>query len=116
MNNITDRYTYRVIWSAKDNEYVGLCTEFPSVSWLEPSREKAFAGIIDIVRSVVEDMERNGEKIPEPICTHDYSGKFMVRIPPDVHRDLAIEAAEAGVSLNRLVSARLARGTSGEKT
>jgi predicted HicB family RNase H-like nuclease len=35
---------------------------------------------------------------------------FKVRVPPIVHRNLVIEAAEAGVSLNRLVSAKLAHG------
>jgi len=47
------------------------------------------------------------EKIPEPIAIKNYSGKFMVRIPPDVHRELAIKAAEAGISLNRLASSKL---------
>lgn len=32
-----DHYTYRVTWSAEDNEHVGLCAEFPSVSWLAPT-------------------------------------------------------------------------------
>jgi predicted HicB family RNase H-like nuclease len=32
----------------------------------------------------------------------------MVRVPPEVHRQLAIEAAESGVSLNRIASAKLA--------
>ena len=44
-----------------------------------------------------------------PFGDRSYSGKFMVRVPPDVHRTLAIRAAEQGVSMNRLVSARLAR-------
>ncbi|NMD47819.1 MAG: toxin-antitoxin system HicB family antitoxin, partial [Propionibacterium sp.] len=35
------------------------------------------------------------------------SGKFMVRLPPELHRQLAIEAAEQHVSLNRLISGRL---------
>jgi predicted HicB family RNase H-like nuclease len=34
-------------------------------------------------------------------------GKFVVRIPPEVHRALAIKAAEDGISLNRLVSTKL---------
>ena len=29
-----DNYTYRVTWSADDNEHIGLCSEFPSLSWL----------------------------------------------------------------------------------
>lgn len=50
---------------------------------------------------------RSGETMPEPIATRRYSGRFMVRIPPEQHRRLALEAAEAGISLNRLASARL---------
>ncbi|MGK2927239.1 MAG: toxin-antitoxin system HicB family antitoxin [Lysobacterales bacterium] len=42
-----------------------------------------------------------------PISARSYSGKFMVRVPPEVHRLLAIQAAESGVSLNRLVSSKM---------
>jgi len=52
-------------------------------------------------------MKANNEEIPQPIVSKNYSGKFMVRVPPEVHRNLAIQAAEAGVSINRLVSSRL---------
>jgi predicted HicB family RNase H-like nuclease len=104
-----DRYTYRVTWSEEDNEYVGLSAEFPSLSWLAKTPEAALKGIRKVVANVVEDMKRNGEAIPEPIANRHYSGKFMVRVPPEVHRDLAIKAAEAGVSLNRLASTKLSR-------
>ncbi|NDY71381.1 hypothetical protein DO021_02735 [Desulfobacter hydrogenophilus] len=52
-------------------------------------------------------MKVNAEQIPEPIALKNYSGKFMVRIPPEVHRALAIKAAETGISLNRLASSKL---------
>jgi predicted HicB family RNase H-like nuclease len=104
-----DRYTYRVTWSEEDNEYVGLCAEYPSLSWLESTPEEALKGIRQVVAEVVSDLETNKEPIPEPIAIKRYSGKFMVRIPPDLHRRLALEAAEAGVSLNRLASDRLSR-------
>ena len=60
------------------------------------------------MRGCVEDMRENGESPPEPIADRAYSGKFLVRVPPETHRALALRAAEEGVSLNRLVSARLA--------
>ena len=104
---INDRYTYRVTWSAEDSEYVGLCAEFPSLSWLAQTPEEALQGIRDVVAEVVEDMATTGEVAPAPLASRQYSGRFMVRIPPDEHRRLALEAAEAGVSLNRLVSAKL---------
>ncbi len=102
-----DPYTYRVTWSEEDQEYVGLCAEFPSLSWLAATHEKAFAGIRKLVKDTLADMKKNKEKIPEPISTRSFSGKFMVRVPPEVHRELAVKAAESGVSLNRLVSSRL---------
>jgi len=102
-----DYYTYRVSWSDGDGEYVGLCAEFPSLSWLAKTQEEAFLGIRDVVGEVISDMRTNGESIPEPIATKRYSGKFGVRVPPEVHRNLVIQAAEANISLNRLVSAKL---------
>lgn len=104
-----DRYTYRVTWSDEDNEYVGLCAEFPSLSWLEATPEDALRGIRQVVADAVKDMKANGEEIPEPIAVRQYSGKFMVRIPPELHRRLTIEAAEAGISLNRLANEKLSR-------
>jgi predicted HicB family RNase H-like nuclease len=102
-----DKYTYRVTWSEEDGEYVGLCTEFPSLSWLADTQEAALAGIRDTVKKVVQDMQSTGETIPQPLATKRYSGKFTVRVPPDVHRNLQIQAAESKVSVNRLVSAKL---------
>ena len=105
---MNDRYTYRITWSAEDGEHVGLCAEFPSLSWLAPTPEKALSGVRRLVREIVADMEETGEEPPEPLADKAYSGKFLVRLPPETHRALAIRAAEQGVSLNRLVSARLA--------
>ena len=102
-----DRYTYRVTWSEEDREYVGLCAEFPSLSWLDKSQEKALLGIRKVVAETVTDLKRAKEPVPEPLSARPYSGKFMVRVPPEVHRMLAMKAAESGVSLNRLVSSKL---------
>ena len=103
-----NHYTYRVTWSAEDNEHVGLCAEFPSLSWLAATPEKALAGVRRVVKDVVTDMQATGEFVPEPLADRKYSGRFIVRVPSLVHRALATEAAEQGVSINRLVSAKLA--------
>jgi predicted HicB family RNase H-like nuclease len=107
-----DHYTYRVTWAEEDGEYVGLCVEFPSLSWLASEPEVALQGIRQVVADVVADLQANGEPIPEPIAVRKYSGRFMVRIPPDLHRRLALEAAESGVSLNRLAADKLSRANS----
>jgi predicted HicB family RNase H-like nuclease len=104
-----DRYTYRVTWSEEDGEYIGLCAEFASLSWLAPEPEAALHGIRQVVAEVVADLHKNGEPVPEPLAVKKFSGRFMLRIPPELHRQLALEAAESGVSLNRLASDKLSR-------
>ena len=104
-----NHYTYRVTWSEEDGEHVGLCAEFPSLSYLDDTPGKALKNVMKLVKEVIEDMTENGEKVPAPLSEKTYSGKFMVRIPPAQHRHLAIEAAEDGVSLNRHVSSKLAQ-------
>lgn len=103
----SDKYTYRVMWSEEDKEHVGLCAEFPGLSWLANSPESALRGIRKTVADVLKDMQKNHEKIPEPLSSKRFSGKFMVRIPPEAHRKLALEAEEENISLNRLISAKL---------
>jgi predicted HicB family RNase H-like nuclease len=105
----SDRYIYRIMWSVEDKEFVGLCVEFPSLSWLAASPELALKGIRKVVEEAIKDMKNCGESPPEPLSCRKFSGKFLVRIPPEIHRSLAIEAEEEGISLNRLVSAKLSR-------
>ena len=104
-----DQYTYRVTWSEEDQEYVGTCAEFTSLSWLDATPERALAGIRKVVAECVRDMRKSGEPVPEPLALKTFSGKFMVRVPPQLHRHLATEAAESGVSLNRLVAHKLSQ-------
>ncbi len=105
----SNRYTYRITWSPDDQEYVGLCVEFPSLSWLAESLEASLDGIRKIVDEVVQNMSSKGESPPLPLSSKKFSGKFVVRIPPNVHKQLAIKAAEEGISLNRLISAKLTK-------
>lgn len=108
MRPLSDKYAYRVLWSEEDGEFVALCAEFPSLSWLAKTQERALKGMVELVRLTLSDMVAQGEKPPVPLAMQRYSGVFKVRVPPSVHRSLAVQAAEDGVSLNRLVSAKLA--------
>jgi predicted HicB family RNase H-like nuclease len=104
-----DHYTYRVTWSEEDSDYIGLCAEFPSLNWLASEPESALQGIRQVVADVVADLQANSELVPEPLAAKKFSGRFMVRVLPELHRQLALEAAESGVSLNRLASDKLSR-------
>jgi predicted RNase H-like HicB family nuclease len=73
-----DHYTYRVHWSAEDQEYVGTVAELPSVSWLAPDRMEAFVGIQRTAEEIVAEMQASGEEPPVAIADKRYSGKFQV--------------------------------------
>ena len=77
-----DHYTYRVTWSPEDGEHVGLCAEFPSLSWLAATPASALKGIRQVVADVVADMQASSETIPVPLAEKHYSGEFRVRSPP----------------------------------
>ncbi len=102
-----NQYTYRVVWSEEDEEFVGLCAEFPSLSWLEADRHAALDGITRLVSDALEDMQERGEAIPVPLTKKAYSGSLRVRMPPAVHERLALQAAEEGTSLNAVIVRRL---------
>jgi predicted HicB family RNase H-like nuclease len=102
-----EHYTYRVRWSAEDAAYIGTVAEMPSLSWSADTQTDAFVGLRSLVTDVLDDMLANGETPPEAIADRSYSGKFMVRVTPEMHRQLAIDAAEQHVSLNRLAASRL---------
>ncbi len=103
-------YTYRVAWSAEDGEFVATCLEFPSLSWLAASQVDALQGLEAVVRDVVADLHAQGEQIPEPLSDRQFSGKFNVRVGEHLHRNLAMHAAEDGMSLNQYVVKKLAAG------
>lgn len=104
---MTDHYTYRLSWSPEDGEHVATCAEFPSLSWLAEDELSALRGLKDMVRSAVEDMLANNERPPEALADKTFSGKLSLRLPPEVHRRLTIEAAESRISLSRYLNSKL---------
>ena len=56
------KHTFRVDWSEEDQEYIGLCVEYPSLSHLDKEPRTALKGIIDLVEDVVKDIFEKGAK------------------------------------------------------
>ena len=95
---MTDHYTYRVTWSAEDNEYVGLCYEFSLLSWLEPTAEAAFAGIRQLVADILEDMQTTGETPPPAIADLPYVEQTDALIAALRAADLSETYADSAVA------------------
>ncbi|WP_237673510.1 DUF1870 family protein [Vreelandella profundi] len=66
MNPDSQHYSYSITWSEDDQQFVGLCSEFPSLSWLSDSQEDALKGIARTVQDALADMGNDSELIPRP--------------------------------------------------
>ncbi|MCI2148650.1 type II toxin-antitoxin system HicB family antitoxin [Bifidobacterium crudilactis] len=107
MSELTRRYSYRIQWSDEDDEFVATVAELPSLSWLADNEIDALRGIHTVVDEALETLSEDGEDAPQPFADRHYSGKFTLRLPPQAHRKLAVEAAEQGVSINRYAAMKL---------
>lgn len=102
-----NEYTYRVFWSTEDKGFVATVAEFPSISCVEDTQESALCGLVDLVRSILRDMVEQGERPPAPLGRRNFSGKIALRMTPEQHRRIAMEAAEMNVSINQLLVSRV---------
>jgi len=107
----TDRFDgYSVnIFLDDDGDYLAHFVEMPNISAFGDSPEQALRELESAWEGVKQSFQKHGEPIPVAPSRKEYSGQFNVRIDRRLHRALAIEAAKAGVSLNAIVSQKLAR-------
>jgi antitoxin HicB len=82
--------------------------ELPGCMSQGDSPEEALQMIDDAMRCWLEVSLEDGDPIPEPRPAEEYSGKFVVRVPKSLHRQLVEEAERDGVSLNQFVNVALA--------
>jgi predicted HicB family RNase H-like nuclease len=106
--NSAEDYLYSVVWSPEDEAFIGRVLEFPSLAAHGETQEKALREIRAVVGYALEDLDDNREPAPEPLSKRPFSGTLNLRMPKHLHRQLAIEAAQEGVSLNQWINTKLA--------
>ena len=100
-------YTFRIFWSEDDEEWVGTVVEFPLLSYLDAEYLSAAQGIKEVVESALEILKEEGNDAPQPLMHRKFSGKFALRMTPEQHARITLEAAEQGVSINQLLVSRI---------
>ena len=80
---------------------------FPPMSGFGSTRSAALDALQDALDTAIQWMEEEGEDIPVPHQLREYKGNISLRTTPEKHRELAVQSAEAGVSLNRYINSRL---------
>ncbi len=103
-------YSFRVRWSSEDEAYIATAVEWPLLAAHGETPEDAMREIHAAVEGAIELCREDNHELPAPLASKSYSGKFLIRISEDLHRELAILAAAEGVSLNHMVTELLAGG------
>ena len=95
----------------EDGDWLACLLELPSVSAFAETPEQALEELHTAWEGVKESCMKHNDPIPIAPAQKEYSGRFNVRIDRRIHKALAMEAAQAGISLNALVSQKLAKST-----
>lgn len=106
-SHVADRYRFSVGWSNEDRAFVARVAEFPALSADGSTQRKALQEMQSILKSVLRDLKKSGQSIPTPFGERRFSGRLNLRMPASLHRQLAIEAAQQGVSLNQIIIVKL---------
>ena len=103
------RYPKMVEWSDEDGCFVGTCPGLMYGGIHGQDEAKVYAELCEAVEEVLEILEKDGHTLPEPLAGKKFSGKFVVRLEPALHRRLALKARVAGESVNSFVTKTLAK-------
>ncbi len=93
-------YSFSIIWSEEDNAYVATVPEFKNLSGFGGTREEALKQGQVALEGYLESARESDVELPEPEKLSDYSGQLRVRMPRNLHRELALSAHRNNVSLN----------------
>ena len=102
-----EQYLYSVGWSEADEAFLARVAEFPSLAAHGETQEEALREIKTVVDFVLNDLKESGEPLPEPFGKRSFSGRLVLRMPEYMHRQLALEAMQQGISLNQLLNLKL---------
>ena len=96
------RYLKLVEWSEADGCFVGVCPELFGGGTHGDDPVQVYAELSAIVEEVLQDRLAAGQALPTPAAAHEYSGKFLLRTGPALHKALAVRAWREGKSLNQV--------------
>ncbi|MDO8519200.1 MAG: toxin-antitoxin system HicB family antitoxin [Deltaproteobacteria bacterium] len=97
------KYSIVVTWSEEDQGWGIKVPELPGCFSFVKKLNHISRAAIQAMELWLKAAKKQGMEIPEPVSVREYSGKFVTRIDPDLHRALAVKAKLKGESINRLV-------------
>jgi predicted RNase H-like HicB family nuclease len=95
-----DKYSFNIIWSDEDENYIATVPEFNGLSAHGDTPEEAIEEANVALEGFLEVFKEDGCEVPEPHTFSKFSGQTRIRLPKSLHANLAMQADREGVSLN----------------
>lgn len=105
---IARRYLKLVEWSEKDGCFVGSAPPIIGPCCHGRTEAAVMAQLSGIVEEWVEIMLGEGHPLPAATAGKKFSGQFVVRVAPELHKKASLRALARGESLNQYVATALA--------
>jgi predicted HicB family RNase H-like nuclease len=102
------RYLKVVEWSEEDGLYIGSAPPIIGQCCHGDTEAEVLEQLVEIVEEWVEIFLRDGKPLPAPSAGKKFSGKFLVRVSPEIHQKAALKAQARGESLNQFVADAIA--------
>jgi antitoxin HicB len=94
------KYSINILWSEEDKGFIATVPEFPSLSAFGETYEVALKEAKTALEGYIEILKEDGEALPAPHTINNYSGQTRIRMPRELHLNLAIESERQNMSLN----------------
>jgi predicted HicB family RNase H-like nuclease len=96
----SDKYLKIVEWSEEDGCYVGTCPGLIYGGVHGDDETKVYQELCQTVAEAIELYQADNKPLPPATANREYSGRFVLRVGKDLHRELAVKAMRTGESLN----------------
>ena len=102
-------YPYTITEDVEEGKtyFVAEIPDLPGCGAHGETLDEAKLSLDEAKRLWLEVSFEKGLPIPEPVAEDEFSGKFILRLPPKLHMILSIEARQAGMSLNQYIRNKL---------
>ena len=110
------KYSFNIVWSEEDEEYLATCSSFPGLSAFGKTEEQALHEAKIALELFIESYKERGIRLPKPPRNQTYSGQLSLRLSKSLHERAARMALNDGVSLNQYINNALNREVSIEET
>lgn len=107
MKNCNYNYLIKDISDGHGTAFAAVIPKFPKMLVMADTPKELHEAVVETIELAIKQRKKEGRPVPEPDKNPKYNGKILVRIKPELHEQLYLEAQASRLSLNRYIQNKL---------